>query len=152
MIVSASGGVFVSDFEDLSFSCLGYNEASIAVDGFRSFFGHVDVAAYAFIECKMLPGCLEVAQMFKRLQDPERASPYNGVSLRSCGLLYGNYVASLRAEVTARDPSVDESTVRGVHAGRDHRLRRVLLLLLHCGHGCNKRLLLLAWRVTVVRL
>ena len=43
-IVMASGGGYVPDFEDLSFSWLGYNEVSSAVSSFRSFFDHADVA------------------------------------------------------------------------------------------------------------
>ena len=73
MFVTASGGGYVSDFEDLSFSCLGYNEVSSAVISVLSFFCHADLAARVFIEDKMVPGCAELAQEIKRLQDPERA-------------------------------------------------------------------------------
>ena len=65
MIVTPSNGAYILDLEDLSFSCLGYNEVSSAVK-VRSFFGHVDVATCAFIEVKILLGCVEVAQKLKQ--------------------------------------------------------------------------------------
>ena len=113
MIVTASGGAYVPDFGDQSLSCLGYNEVLSAVNSVRSFFVHDDVAACAFIDDKMVPACVEAAQKFKRLQDPERASPWYGVSVRSRELLLGMYVRSLRAgEGITRYPGVDEYTSR----------------------------------------
>ena len=113
MIVTASGGGYVLDFEDLSSRPLRYNEVSSAVNSVRSFFGPVDLAALAFIEEKMVPGCVEVAQKFKRLQDPDRASPWYGVSVRSCVLLFGTYVTVLQArEVATRYRSIDGQTSR----------------------------------------
>ena len=61
----------------------------------------------------MVPGCVEVAQKFKRLQDPEMASPRYMVSVRSRELPFGTYVTSLRAgELATRYPRVDEYTSR----------------------------------------
>ena len=49
MIATASGGGHVSDFEDLSLSCMGYNEVSSAVNSVGRFFGHADDPTSAFI-------------------------------------------------------------------------------------------------------
>ena len=94
MFVTASGGGYVLDFEDLSFSCFGYNKVWSAVFSVLSFFRHVDVAACALIKDKMVPGCVELAQKIRRLRDPERARTWYGVSVRSRELLYGNCVDS----------------------------------------------------------
>ena len=45
----------------------------------------------------MVPGCVAAAQMFKRLEDLERKGPWYKVSVRSCELLYVNYVAGKRS-------------------------------------------------------
>ena len=109
MIVTASDGECVLDFEDQFFSFLRYNEVLSAVNSIRIFLGHAHVAACAFSEDKMVPGCFEAARKFKRLEDPERAILWYGVSMRSREFLFGTYVISLRTgEVAARYLSVDE--------------------------------------------
>ena len=52
MIVRASTGGYVLDFEDLSFSCLWYNEVSSAVNSVRSFFGPADDSACSFTKTR----------------------------------------------------------------------------------------------------
>ena len=83
MIVTASGGRYIPDFEDFSFNCLGYNEVSNAVNCVWSFFDHADVAACSFFENMMVPGCVETPQKFKQLQDAECASSRYGASAQS---------------------------------------------------------------------
>ena len=66
---------------------------------------------YAFTDDKMVPACVEAAQKFKSLRDPERASSWYGVPVLSRKLLFGTYVTSLRAgELDARQLSVDDYT------------------------------------------
>ena len=74
MTVTASGGGYIVDFEDMAFSCLTFIEASCAVNSDRSFFGDANESACALIEDKMIPVCVEEAQKFKRIQDTEGAS------------------------------------------------------------------------------
>ena len=111
IIFTPVGGGYIPDFENFSFSCLGYSEVSTAVNSVRSFFGQADVAACAFIEDKIVPGCVEVAQKFKRFQDPERAITWYAVFIRTRELPFGTYVSSLRAGgLATRYSSVDEYT------------------------------------------
>ena len=73
MFIRASAGGCDQDLKCVSFSCLAFNEVSFTFKIVRCFFGHADVGACAVIEDRTAPECVEAAQKFKHLHDPERA-------------------------------------------------------------------------------
>ena len=94
MTVAWSSGGDIPVLEAVSLSYQNLNEESSAVNSVRSFVGHSDSAQCAFVVDKILPDYFEDVQQFKCFQNPERARPWYGASVRTGEFLCENNVAS----------------------------------------------------------